>query len=345
MTLKSYGVLKGSAIDRRLASGSNPHYQIHVVDDTTDFRVAVNVQSEDGSQVEYVVESHFEHPLLEQLAELPRGYNVIESKPNGLALDFIRGNLLSPQDFVALPLTAPGPDNDLNEKLDQYVQRAMGDENALLYAFGERWGPEAKIKDKIFGFLPGNGVHQIHMNQGNEDKQFAKEDGVWQDGGLLFFFPSSAQWVAIFLRFQTQAWHTDDKTGHALQGSNGGPPSDEQNPANDLPTTTRPDGLVAIVGALVNGISTPERESVTLLNTSPQSINLEGWSILDKAEAKMPLTGQLGAGEARAFPIQAPVALSNKGGLITLVNADGLKVDGVSYTRDQAKNPGWTIRF
>ncbi len=99
------------------------------------------------------------------------------------------------------------------------------------------------------------------------------------------------------------------------------------------------------MGALVNGISTPERESVTLLNTSPQSINLEGWSILDKAEAKMPLTGQLGAGEARAFPIQAPVALSNKGGLITLVNADGLKVDGVSYTRDQAKNPGWTIRF
>jgi hypothetical protein len=84
---------------------------------------------------------------------------------------------------------------------------------------------------------------------------------------------------------------------------------------------------------------------VTRLNTSPQTINLQGWTILDKAEAKMPLSGALAAGEARAFPIRSPVALSNKGGLITLVNADGLKVDGVSYTRDQAKNPGWTIRF
>ena len=31
MSLKHYGVLKGNAIDRRLASGSNPHYQVHVV--------------------------------------------------------------------------------------------------------------------------------------------------------------------------------------------------------------------------------------------------------------------------------------------------------------------------
>jgi len=37
--------------------------------------------------------------------------------------------------------------------------------------------------------------------------------------------------------------------------------------------------------------------------------------------------------------------MSNKGGLITLLNAQGLKVDGVSYTKEQAKNSGWTIVF
>jgi uncharacterized protein YukJ len=37
---------------------------------------------------------------------------------------------------------------------------------------------------KVFGFLPGNGVHDIHMNQGNS-QQFRGDDGVWQDGGLL----------------------------------------------------------------------------------------------------------------------------------------------------------------
>ena len=40
------------------------------------------------------------------------------------------------------------------------------------------------MRDKIFGFLPGNGIHDIHMNQGNSSR-FVRDDGVWQDGGLL----------------------------------------------------------------------------------------------------------------------------------------------------------------
>jgi hypothetical protein len=38
------------------------------------------------------------------------------------------------------------------------------------------------------GFFPGAGIHNIHMNQGN-DAKFAGDDGPWQDGGLLFSFP------------------------------------------------------------------------------------------------------------------------------------------------------------
>jgi hypothetical protein len=38
------------------------------------------------------------------------------------------------------------------------------------------------------------------------------------------------------------------------------------------------------------------------------------------------------------------VQLGNKGGLITLLDNKGLKVDGVSYTEEQAKE-GWTIVF
>lgn len=342
MPLKKYGVLKGTAIDRRLGSGANPHYQIHIVDHDKDYRVAVNVQSQDTSEVQYVVDSHFSHPLLEALHELPPGFRPLKSAPNGLALDFIRGNLVDPKKFVPLPISAPGPDNDLNEKLDQYVQRAMADETALLYAFGQSWGPES-VKDKIFGFAPGNGIHDIHMNQGNDPAHQA-DDGVWQDGGLLFHFPKTSQWVAVFLRFQSQAWHTDDRTGHAITAPIPAPPPNK--PTNPTPPTTdHPDGIVRIVAALVNDVKTPERETVTLLNTSPQSISLSGWAMLDKAEAKMSLAGDLAAGEVKTFVVQAPMALSNKGGLITLVNAAGLKVDGVSYTKEQASSAGWTIAF
>jgi hypothetical protein len=43
--------------------------------------------------------------------------------------------------------------------------------------------------------------------------------------------------------------------------------------------------------------------------------------------------------------LAAPVALGNDGGIITLLDARGLKVDGVSYTGADAKREGWTIVF
>jgi hypothetical protein len=39
------------------------------------------------------------------------------------------------------------------------------------------------------------------------------------------------------------------------------------------------------------------------------------------------------------------VPLSNDGGLITLLDAAGLKVHGVSYTKAQAARQGWTVAF
>jgi uncharacterized protein YukJ len=166
--LENYGVLKGTPLIRRLGTGSNPHYQIHVVDDSTDYRIAVNVDSAlSPSEVEYLVDADFQHPFLTLLDELDRGWHPLESKPGGPALDFIRSNLFDPRNMVPLPFNTPGPDNDLNEKIDYYIQRAMGDDDALIYAFGAPWGPETGKKDKTFGFLPGNGVHDIHMKQAN----------------------------------------------------------------------------------------------------------------------------------------------------------------------------------
>jgi hypothetical protein len=245
--------------------------------------------------------------------------------------------------MTPLPINLPGPDNDLNEKLDQIVQRAMADEAAYVYAFGQRWGPEENKADKYFGFVPGNGVHDIHMNQGNVGK-FVDDDGVWQDGGLIFEFPNQNQWTAVFLKFQSQSWHTDDVTGHTIHEPEPGYPINPD-PITPQPTTTLPDCLVRIIAALVNAKESPEVESVWLLNTSDRSIPLDGWRLADKQKAKMPLTGTMEPGGALKVTIQPPVALSNKGGIITLLNADGLKVHGVSYTAAQANQPGWTIVF
>jgi uncharacterized protein YukJ len=337
MPLAGYGVLAGRVADCRAEGGSDtPHYQIRVRGGGADYRVAVNVLSQQApSELLYLADETFRHPLVQDLPDLPDGFSPLAGGPGGLALDFIRGNLFDRTLLQAVPATAPGPDNDLADKLDHFVRRAVGDADARVYAFGQRWGPEPGTPDKVFGFSPGNGVHDIHMNQGNSGR-FRGDDGVWQDGGLLLHFPAQDQWVAIFLAFQSQAWHTDDQTGHTIPG---GEPAEPGEPAADR--------TVRIVAAMVNPTGpAPEAETVTLLNAGPDAIGLTGWSILDGQKRRMVLDAQtIGAGDTIRVPVAPPVQLSNRGGLITLLDPDGLKADGVAYTKDQAEAEGWSLVF
>ncbi len=341
MPLARYGVLAGSVADRRSEGGGDtPHYQIQARGGEVDYRVAVNVLSQQQPpELLYVADEVFRHPLLRELADLPAGFSPLASKPGGVALDYIRANLFDRQAMRLLPATAPGPDNDLADKLDHFVRRAAADPDARLYAFGQRWGPEPATPDKVFGFSPGNGVHDIHMNQGNSQR-FRSDDGVWQDGGLLLHFPGQDQWVGVFLAFQSQAWHTDDQTGHTVAEL------PEPGPA-PLPGPGEPDHTVRIVAALVNPTGpAPEAETVTLLNASPQEVDLSGWSVLDRVKHRMALdAGTLPPGDSIRVRVSAPVQLGNRGGLITVLDPNGLKVDGVAYTEAQADAEGWSVVF
>ena len=341
MPLHKYGVLKGRPINKRLGAGRSPHYQIHIIDDTTDYRIAVNVKSKlSPSELLFYVDERFEHPVTQELPKFEPGFTAITSEAWGVALDFIRGNLFDRADMVPLAHDIPGPDNDLNEKIDHFVERAVNNSDAVIYAFGERWGPEQQKKDKYFGFKPGNGIHDIHMNQGNSDK-FVSDDGVRQDGGLLFHFPQQNQWVGVFLAFQSQAWHTDDKTGHRM-------------PEVPIPIPVPepgaiPDGMVRIVAAKINPLGGDVgEESVTLINTTPETIDINGWSIADKNKREEILTGEvvLGPGETKAITLSGCGAqLSNKGGIISLLDKHGIKIDGVFYTKSQVRKQGWTLVF
>ncbi len=298
MPLSDYGVLPARAIDcRREGSSDTPHYQIHVVDDEgTDYRIAVNVQSQQApSELLFHVDDDLTHP-------------------------------------VTAAADVAGPDNDLADFLDHYMRRAIADTSARLYAFGQRWGPEAAVQDKVFGFRPGNGVHDIQMNQGNSGA-FTRDNGVWQDGGLLLHFPGESRWVGIFLAFQSQTWHTDDTTGNAIGGVA---------PAPGVEPAT-----IQILAAMVNPVGpAPERETVLLLNASPEAVDLTGWRISDRLKHTCLLpAGPLAAGAILQAPAADGVQFGNQGGAITVLDAEGLKVAGVSYTAAQAKREGWTVVF
>jgi hypothetical protein len=123
-------------------------------------------------------------------------------------------------------------------------------------------------------------------------------------------------------------------------------------PGGDIaPWPVVPEGssyhLARIVGAMLNPKGADEgKELVTIFNCSPEALDLAGWTILDAQDKEEALSGRILPGYALTVTLSGKGAqLSNKGGTITLLNASGLKVDGVSYTKKDAERQGYPLAF
>jgi uncharacterized protein YukJ len=220
-----YGVLKGK-VTGHLRDADDDHYQILVSAKNTMYRIAVNVHSSlKPPDLLFQSLSSLPSSLNGKLGALQLGFTKLASKPGGLAQDFVRSGLIHTDGFKIVPGDRPGADNDLKDSMEDAVVAAIDQAGSLVYAFGASWGPEKK-KDQYFKFLPGNGIHNIHMNQGN-DRTHAGEDGVYRDGCLFFQYPNGKS-LAFFMAFQSQTFHTDDKTGHAIPNRGAAQPASKK---------------------------------------------------------------------------------------------------------------------
>jgi uncharacterized protein YukJ len=209
--LSNYCLVKGDPANagevQFNSEGKNPHYHVTLNTDSGPFDVAINIESEDGSEVLYTVDHAFVPPDKDALIALPMSRQTLVSQPGGLALDYVRETvdgaaMVDRGTMQLLPKTFPAGHrhNDLNNEVVDLLNRATADPNGTVYAFGN-------------GYADSNsqGVHDIHMNQGNPAQGgHAQDNGIWQDGGVFVHLPEQDQWIAIFIAFQTQSWQTDD---------------------------------------------------------------------------------------------------------------------------------------
>jgi uncharacterized protein YukJ len=241
-----YGVLKGT-VTGHLRDADDDHYQILVNAKDTMFRIAVNVHSsKTPPDLRFQTITSLPADMTKAMTKLEPGFVTLKSQPGGLAQDFVRGGLIKIDKFKVVPGDRPGADNDLKDTMEMATVSAINEVGSLVYAFGARWGPEKTKKDKYFKFLPGNGIHNIHMNQGNHP-DFIADDGVFHDGCLIFEFPGG-KYRAFYLAFQSQSFQTDDKTGHAIEGTEPvvpkppkkRPPPKKKKPAKKKPAKKKP---------------------------------------------------------------------------------------------------------
>ena len=313
-----YGVLRGRVdVFKREDDLSTPHLQIRVVDDHQQaWRVATNVLSGDQSRVVFHrVDPLQSHPIGAALTEIAPGFTFSLRWPiASTALDYFRAPLFDWPTGVAVPSTGPGADDDLQDVLTTYL-RQLHDQNGELFAFGAKFpepgqSPNPRPIDHEFNTIQG--IHDIHMNQGNPNPgPFAKDNGVFQDGGLIIAFPSRL--VGLFLRFQTQWLPTNNATGHRL-------PNAQPIPAGGGVPEGGPDvgdPPVYIERALVNPVGDdPGREVVVIANVTTASVDLTGWTLVDKSNKVDALHGVLAPGASHSFVLSGRGAqLATRGGV------------------------------
>jgi uncharacterized protein YukJ len=337
-----YGVLRGRP-DRyqREDRANTPHLQIRVLDDTGQpWRIAVNVQSSDRSEVVYwVVDPLVGHPLLDGLPALQSGFTQ-QTPTSSTTLDFVKAPLFDFGLGRALPPTGSGNGDDLQDLLSLYLDQCKAAEGEI-FAFGAKFTSNQHLPIDIdFGNTDGlHGVHDIHMNQGNTGS-FAADNGVHHDGGLLLSI--SGRYVALLLAFQTQLIPTDSA----------GAPTPSARPVSELigrPTSNpiATDSDIYIAHALINPVGAdPGHEIVVLANLATTTHELTNWTLTDRNNRTTPITASIDPGGVLALALDGTgVQLGNNGGSLTLHDDTGQMLDSVTYDKTDATTENRYVRF
>lgn len=213
MPLSSYGVLVGRLI--RFARedpddfGSWYHGKLYVAAPGGEYECAIDVSTPSGVPVQYREVRNLNPQLFAPTAAKSDGWHLLASTPASGALDYVRSPLLrgsggcvsvvySPLvEWVNAILRSPRfgwVDSTADKALDLLEERLLGCERVYVY------GAPYSI---------GNGVHDIHYNQGDPPGQFQHLDGIWQDGGTIIQRPGG-ELTAFLTKFKPQSLNTDD---------------------------------------------------------------------------------------------------------------------------------------
>jgi uncharacterized protein YukJ len=345
-----YGVLRGQ-LDRWKredpppGSRKSPHLQVRVLDGQgKPWRIPVNVRSGDPAKslvIFHRADPLLSHPILDNLVSIPLGLTDLNHKPRSAsnALDYSRAPLFDWTTGIALPPTGPGADDDLQDVVSRQLNDLKANGGDLI-AFGSHFHDPAPKPGIDTEFGTKDGMHDIHMNQGNARGEHDEDNGVFNDGGLILRFPDHV--TGLFFRFKTQFLPTDEHGDRIPGVSVAIPPSATPVVVPPVPTPDVPNPVfppVYLERALVNPVGDdPGQEIVVIGNTTLDAVDLSGWRIVDKNNAAETLAGvALPSGGSVSVALSGNGAqLSNKGGTIRLLNADGVLVHAVSYSKADA---------
>jgi Uncharacterized conserved protein (DUF2278) len=255
-------------------------------------------------------------------------------------LDFQCAGLFDPSGMRVLPPEGPGHDG-LVQRLTSILQFAK-DQDSDVFFYGNAFNKDnPRQTDAAFGYTPPTpfGLDNVHMAQGDPQSinMRLRENGAWHDGALFVWDGRAGRMTAVFLSFQSQAWHTND-SGDPIDGATGA-----EAPAYDF---SKADGALIMPPPRLAQLTSAHRgpddaASIVLTNMSHNPLDLSGWTLVVDAKTAIDMPAmKLGPSQPLSLTL-APGSLKDRGGVLMLVNPSGLSVHCVAH-RGGDPVAGWS---
>jgi uncharacterized protein YukJ len=212
MPLHSYGVLKGSLFtpQEQTYQGDWFHgiFYLTVPGTAIPQRCVTDFSNATANLIQYRIFNNLNASLLANIASLPDGFTELGTGPtNGPtsgALDYARSPYLGPGDgwIVSDGIVAV-----------QELQTQLSANPGKLFVFGEPFTDPSPVNED--GVQSQNGMHNVHMNQGDpavssDGRDHQADDGIWQDGATIFMNADGS--VSAFCsKFVSQTFNTNDQ--------------------------------------------------------------------------------------------------------------------------------------
>lgn len=202
--LPSYGVVIGTYQNYTKNQGQWLHVDLNINAADTVYQAAVDVNEPNGL-FQYQVFNKLDSSLFTTISNLHDGYHQLSPDPMSGAIDYARSLIL--QRPLGCLSVLWGVFNAIFRTNIQTWTNVTGDEagNALVSMVGN------STKLYVFGapYTTGNGVHDVHCNQGDPPGPFQHLDGIWQDGAVFALLNDGT--ISAYLgKFSTQSLKTDN---------------------------------------------------------------------------------------------------------------------------------------
>jgi hypothetical protein len=217
--LSQYGVLVGSLFtpQEQTYQGNWFHgiFYLMVPGTSIPRRCVTDFSSANKDLIQYRIFNNLNASLFANIAALSPGYTALGTGPtNGPtsgALDYARSPLL----------VAGGPGSSLSDgwivsdgaTAVQALQNQLSSNPRKMFVFGEPFSDPTPVTQD--GVQSQNGLHNVHMNQGDpavssDRVDHQRDDGIWQDGATIFL-NADGSLTAFCSKFVSQTFNTNNQ--------------------------------------------------------------------------------------------------------------------------------------